>query len=661
MTLPKVKFSWRTSEIAGGAWRGGLFCFYDARAASAGRLRAWRLAISLRGLLLWLTALAVVAYFSGAGVLWAWLHRRPYNRVTYADLVLPTNWPQLQHKRGQAQIDAGLADFKDHKWREGEMKLRVGISRSPNNPAARLELARFYLAINQRSHAKTLLTDGFAYGYPGSDYLRQVCAVAADGEDYDWWISTCDTVLSQLAASPGRIVERREALLQKMSALMAANRPADVIKLVDAEGDKGGPMVDEFKVLAMIKAGHPADAVAFLDAWRKRSGSSPQVVRLQVRAFREAGRLADMEQALEELRAYSPAVPQPYIYGIIQQSLAGRWMKAEVGVDDFLLRFGSDSRTLFALAEPLGEIGDQSVLERLVAHARQQGFNPEPFQSTLLKVFVDKGDWIQARGLLAEIRSKTKTSSPEKEFWYELVTRLINAAVDPGEATQSSLTDFVRAKRIPLKMDRELIRNLRLAGRPATARVLITYAQGNYPENDTLKTWRDELDKELAAVPVAAEPPPEVASPKIPVSPAISTATAPVAVREQISEDLFFKQLVDAEKSGDFTAALGHIQDVREDRPTWLVAREADVEIEEIRLNGRVGDLPAMHLAASFYINGDSKHSIKAAGLARELYAAGCKEAAILLAKDLLKKVPNYPHAKRMLAEWEPKPAASQP
>ena len=659
MTLPKVKFSWRTSEISGGTWRGGLFCFYDARAASASRLRAWRLVISVRGLLLWLTALAVVAYFSGAGVLWAWLHRRPYNRVTYADLVLPANWPQLQHKRGQAQIDAGLADFKDHKWREGEMKLRVGINRSPDNPAARIELARFYLAISQRSQAKTLLTDGFDYGYPGSDYLRQVCAVAADGEDYDWWIHTCDTVLVQLAASPARIVERREALLQKMSALMAANRPADVIKLVDAEGDKGGPLMDELKVLALIKDGRPADAVSFLDAWRKRSGSSPQVVRLQVRAFREAGRLADMEKALEELRAYSPAVPQPYIYGIIQQSLAGRWMKAEVGVDDFLLRFGSDSRTLFALAEPLGEIGDQRVLERLVAHARQQGFNPEPFQNTLLKMFVDKGDWVQASGLLADIRSKTKTSSPDKEFWYELVSRLINAAVDPGDGTQSSLTDFVRAKRIPLKMDRELIRSLRLAGRPATARVLITYAQGNYPENDTLKTWRDELDKELA---VAAEPPPGVVLPKVDVVAAtVAAVDAPPPVREEVSEDVFLKQLAEAEKAGDFQDALSQIQAMRATRPTWLVVREADIEIEEIRLNGRVGDLPALHLAASFYINGDSKHSLKTAGLARELYAAGCKEAAILLAKDLLKKVPNYPHAKRMLAEWEPKPAPSQP
>ncbi len=659
MALPKVKFSWRTSEITGGAWRGGLFCFYDARAASAGRLRAWRLAISLRGLLLWLMALAVVAYFSGAGVLWAWLHRRPYNQVTYADLVLPTHWPQLQHKRGQAQIDAGLADFKNHKWREGEMKLRVGLGRAPGDTNARVELARFYVAINQRSQAKAVLTAGLACGYPGSDYLRQICTLAADAEDYDWWIQTCDTVLKQLPASSGRGVERQEAVLQKMAALMAANRPDEVLKLVDAQDDKGGPMVDEFKVLALIKAGRPAEAVDFLAVWRKRSGSSPQVVRLQVRAFREAGRLADMEQAIEELRAYSPAVPQPYIYGIIQQSLAGRWLRAEVGVDDFLLRFGSNPRTLFALAEPLVEIGDQRVLEKLVAHARQQGFNPEPFQNAQLKVLLNKDDWPHARVLLTELRSKSKAVSPEQAFWYELVDRLCNAAVDPGEGTQSSLIDFVRDKRLPLKIDKELINGLRRAGRPATARALITFAQGNYSENDTLKTWRDELDKELAVV---VAPLPEVVLPRIAVAKAAGAAAVePTPAREEVTEDVFFKQLAESEKAGDFDGALKQIQAMRDDRPTWLVVREDDIEVEEIRINGRVGDLAALHLASSLYINGDSKRSLKTAGLARELYAAGCKDAAILLAKELLKKVPNYPHAKRMLAEWEPKPAAVRP
>jgi hypothetical protein len=607
-------------------------------------------------MLLWLVGLAVVAYFAGAGALCWWFHRRPYTEITYADLVLPTRWPELQHKRGQAQIKAGLADFKNQKWREGEMKLRVGLWRSPDDTNARIELSRFYVAINQRNQAKAVLNDGLNYGFPGLTYIKQICALAADGEDYDWSIQVCDKALAQLAADRERTKEFRDVTLQKLTVLMAANRPDDVLKIVDVQRETGGPMFDEFRVLALLKAGRAADAVASLEAWRKRSGSTPQVIRLQVRAFREAGRLADMEQAVEALRVYSPAVPQPYVYGIIQYLMAGRWLKAYVCVDDFLLRFGSNPANLMALAEPLVEIDDKSVLEQLIDHARQHGFSHEPLQSALLKVLVDKSEWRQARELLAEIRSESKANSPEKAFWYELVDRLSNAALDPGEGTQSSLIDFVRGKKLPLKFDRLIITHLRLAGRPATARALVTFFQGIYPENAALKTWCDELDKELAALAVPAT---EVVSPAVTVAAAPAVAIPPA--REVSAEDVFFRHLTEAVKVNDFEGALKQILVIRDARPEWLTEREADIEFEEIRINGRVGDLPAQHVATRFYLTGDAKRSLKAADLARELYAAGCKEAAILLARDLLKKTPDYPPAKRMLAEWQPKPVSVKP
>lgn len=607
-------------------------------------------------MLLWLVALTFAAYFAGAGGLWWWLHRRPYNEVMYADLVLPSRWPGLQHKRGQAQIKAGLADFKNLKWREGEMKLRVGLLRSPENANARLELSRFYLAINQRSQAKALLNEGLKYGFPGLPYIKNICALAAEEENYDWSIQVCDKALAQLAADRERTEERRDVTLQKMTVLMAADRPDDVLKIVGAQGDKAGSIFDEFRVLALVKAGRPAAAVASLEAWRERSGAMPQVMRLQVRAFREAGRMADMEQALEELRACTPASPQPYIYGIVQYQLAGRWRKACAWVDDFLLRFGSNPDNLLTLAEPLVEIDDRMVLEQLIDHARLHGFNGEPLQVALLKVLVDKGEWLKARELLSEIRSQFKTATPERTSWYELMDRLSNAALDPGEGTQSSLIDFVRGKKLPFKIHRLIITQLRAAGRPATARALISFAEGDYPETGVLKTWRDELDKERA-VP-AVVPPQDVVSPAM--TPA-GVSAVELSSREVPAADVFFRRLNGAVKANDFEGALKQILVIREVRPEWLVTHEAAIEIEEIRINGRVGDLPAQHVATRFYLNGDAKRSLKAAELARELYAAGCKEAAILLAKDLLRKTPDYPPAKRILAEWEPKPVVAKP
>ncbi len=657
MTLPKTKVVWRTPVIEGAKWRLGLFCLYDARVGSAGRKRAWRMAISLRGVLAWLAGLAVAAYFMAAGVLWLWLGQRPYNYVTYSDLILPTHWSQLHEKRGQSQIEEGLEDFKNHNWSGGEMKLRIGLAKAPGNTKACLELARFYLAINQRGRAKAVLNAGLASGYPGAIYIRQMCAAAADGEDYDWWIATCDTALAQLTSQSAKATDRKEVFLQKLAALMAAGRTEEVIRVVDAQGDNRRAAFDEFKVLALLKAGRAGEAVAFLDGWRARSGVGPQVVRLQVRAFREAGRLADMEAALAELRGYGPTTTQPYIYGIIQYLLAGQRVEADRGVEDFLLRFGGSLTDIMPLAEPLAEIDDRPVLERLVAYARQQGFEPELFQRALIKVMIDKGDYREAKALIVEVRSSPKPPGPALDFWYEIMERLANASLDPAAGAQSFLTDYIGARRLPLKMTKDIITTLRHAGRPATARVVITFAQGVYPENDTLKIWRDELDKELAPI-VETKPAVVAFKPSAkPVAPGVPAA-AP-AVRELLREDAFFKQLAEAKKAGDFAGALKQIQNLREAAPDWLGAREDEIEREEIRLNGRLGDLPSLRLAASLYVNGDAKHSLKAAELARELHAEGFKDAAIFLAKEILRKVPDYPMAKRLLAEWEPKPAAA--
>ncbi len=655
MTIPKTSVVWSTPAIEGAKWRLGLFCLYAARGDGVGRKPAWRLAISVRGVLAWLSGLALAAYFFAAGVLWLWLDRRPYNYVTYSDLVLPTRWSQLNGKRGQAQIAEGIEDFRNHNWSGGEMKLRIGLAKAPGNTKACLELARFYLAINQSGRAKKVLNAGLAAGYPGAIYIQQMCAAAAEAEDYDWLIATCDTALAQLAGQPSKTADRKDVLLHKLAALTAAGRTEEVIRTVEEQGDNRRAAFDEFKVLALLKAGRAGQAVTFLDGWRARTGADAQVVRLQVRAFREAGRLADMEKALAELRAFSPTSAQPYIYGIIQHLMAGQRLEADRGFEEFLLRFGSSSEDVLKLAEPLAEIGDRPGVERLVRYARQQGFQTEPFQCVVIKVMIEQGDYRAAKALIAEVRSSPKPPAPALEVRYEIMERLADAAIDPSAGAQSFLTDYLSARRLPLKITQQVITTLRRAGRPATARVLITFAQGIYPENGTLKIWRDELDRELTA---AIETKPDVAAVavKLPSKPEVP-AIVPVA-RETLGEDAFFKRLAEANKAGDFAGALKQIQDLREAAPDWLGAHKDEIQREEIRLNGRVGDLPSLRLATSLYVNGDAMRSLKAAALARELYAAGSKDAAIFLAKEILRKVPDYPMAKRLLAEWEPKPSA---
>ncbi len=615
-------------------------------------MRSNELLISLRGLFAWLGMLTLVAYFMGAGMLWLVLDRRPYNFVAYKDLVLPSHWSRIQKLRGQAYISEGLDDLRKHKWREGAMKLQLGVNRYPEATKARIELASFYVAANQRKQAKQLLRDAFDFGYPGRAYVRHVCTLAADSEDYDWWISTCNVALAQLSYTLGQTAEYQEIMQQKLSALMAAGRTGEVLRLVDADKGSDRAFFKEFKVLALLKEGRTQEAVAFLQNWREIAGLDPQVLRLQVRAFRETGRLDEMDKAIDQLRALDPADPHPYIYGITQRYLAGRRKDADQSIEQFLLRFGGSPEAVATLVSPLAEISALPQIERLIDHAREQGFALEPYRLARIKVLLDASDWAGALEDLNTLKDSLKTPDLATTLWIELMGRLIKAAINPSEGVQSHLIDFVSKRQLSFKTDREFVDILRRAGRPATARLLVVYAQNVYPENRTLKGWRDEIDAELAKTEVAAQ------TQKIKLfsvrAPAPAVVPQPVIVHEELSADVFFKRLVEFDQKKDFGAGLRQILDLRLAKPSWFRGREDDIQYEEIRFNGRIGDMLAFRMVVNEYFNGSRDRAAHGIVLARDLYANNCKEAARLLLKEVLRKTPDYPPAKRLLSAWEP-------
>lgn len=661
MAFPKIKLCWNGSRVDA-EWHLGLFGFYARGSAGDSRLRG--IVITIRGLLAWLAGLAVAGYFIAAAALWFWLDRRPYNYVGYADLILPTRWSGIDKLRGQALIDEGMEDIKARKWGEGLAKLRIGIARNPDDIKGRRTLAEIFLAMKASKQAIEIYDGGLAVRYPGRDYVEAMVKSAAQSENYEWWLRTIDRALALVKDNPAQEGERRWLIQQKLAALIAADRPADALALAEVEGESGSPAISEFHVLALLKAGKPDEALAFLNEWSARAAAGridPQIVRLQVRAYRETGDLAGMDRALEQLRTLSPSDPRPYVYGIVQRLLAGERAKAEASLDSFLLRFGSTPQYLQMLAAPLAEIAERDTLVRLIAYARQQGFDLEPFRRFLVQALVSKGEWREAAAVMAEINANKKSDAAAQ--WYAIMEAQIRAALDAAGGAQSSLVSLVRGRQFQLSFYKDLISNMRKAGRPETARGIITFAQGIYPQNSVIEAWRKELDTELAAskaTQVAATDA-LVALPKPSASATAATATPPVATRAELVEDAFMAKLEELTKAGDYGAALQHIREARLARPAWLGGREVELSRAEIRLQGRAGDLLGLRTAARLYITGDRLRSAQMIEIARELHSAGRKEEAILLLRELIAKVPDYTVAQRQLAEWSPKPAVKTP
>ena len=594
------------------------------------------LAVSLRGLLLWGLALTVSGYFSGAGAIYLYLDRKPYNFVTYADLVLPTHWSRVSGLRGQAMIAEGMDDWRRQNRAGALQLLGPGLSRYPQAWKARLVVAQCYLDMNHRRQALVLLREGLRLGYPGRDYLAGLCGLAAQGEDYELWLETCDTALAQLAGRPALAADRRWVVQQKLSALIAADRGDEAVRLAEAEGEQQGSVMNEFKVLGLLKAGKSGDAVDLLAQWRTAAGGTEQILRLQVRAFREAGQPAAMDRALADLRQLDPAAPPPYVYAVVQQILAGRRPEAERALAEFLRRFSSQLADLVKLAEPLAEIGEEPMLLDLLALARSEGLELLPLQRSLVVVRVHRGDWAGAGSVLAEMKPAIKPADASGQFWCGWMSLIVAAATDPADGTQSRLVSFVREHRLPLSLYRDTLAALRRAGRPATAREIDTYALGAYPDNSYLLTLRNELDRELAAA-----------------APAPGPAKAPAVAG---SETGFFAGLDRLVRAADYPAALQQIRDLRAARPDWLDAHEDELQQQEILLNGRLGNVLELQSAVRFFLTGDQKRSQKAVELAQQLRTAGRKDESVLLLKEVLRKVPGFPPAQRQLNLWVPPP-----
>ncbi len=351
----------------------------------------------------------------------------------------------------------------------------------------------------------------------------------------------------------------------------------------------------------------------------------------------------------------SPTDPRTYVYGIVQDLLAGRRSEANTAFEAFVFRFGGTSQYLQLLAPPLAEINEPPMIERLIAYARQQGFKLDPFRRCLVEALVGKGDWREAATAITEMENDPKaTSGAAASAWHDIMHAQIQAALDPADGVQSTLVSLVRERQFTVGFYKALVVHMRSAGRPSTAREIITYAQGVYPQNTTIETARKELDDELAAA--------QAAKPVMAITRAATTiATSSAPARVELNEVEFQHRLDALIKAGDYEGALNYLHDARFAKPAWLDAREAEFARYEVRFAGRLGDMVEFRSAIRRFNNGDRLRSAQIIDIARELNTAGSKEAAVFLLRELLAKVPDYTAAQRLLAEWTPKPATKAP
>jgi len=631
----KIKFIWGGSRAIPGRWYLGLFGLYDRGEGRRGR----GIAISMRGILSWSAGLALAAYMAGATALfWMW-ERNPYSLLTYGDAVLyPLRQQTIGEKKGQAFIARGADAFRERKFHDAAMLLRLGLARYPRDLRARLMLAQYYFMANQRPMAAQVLEEGLTDEYPGRAYLEALFGAAEQGDDFQKIIAVADRYRERLRGSEDSRLEFRWLMGRQFAALAAAGRHE--VALERAQAEVSGDFAWEHRVLALLSLGRTGEALAALAEWRETPGADRRtVLRLNIRALREAKRFDEMDAAIQTLRDLNPAEPPPAVYGVVQRALAGRETAADEALDDYLFRFGGSARNLQLLAEPLAEIGDRRRLERCIAAALERGYPPGRFQVLLVETLVNQGDWAAANRILTSIPPPTGREAAQGEVWRALMQRLIDVGATPSDAAQIELLEFLRGRPWPVQTFRRSIETLRLAGRLDAARDAIAMATRAFPTSPWVQTQADEVAAAIAARDM----------PVVPV--------APVAVRLP-GEAIFFGQLDGAIEAGRWADAARQVSEARGARPApnWVAANEPRLRLAQVRIGRGLADRSTMVGSARLYLNGSDERSNRILELAREFHAAGDPGAAQAVTREVLSRTPGYPPAQRLLAEWEPKP-----
>jgi len=641
--ITRIKLQWGASSVTPGDWYLGLFGLYTRK---TGRGRG--LAVSVRGALVWGALASAVAYCGGAGYYWWKQEQRPYNYVRYTDVLLyPISGEKRREVRelqGKSLIADAFDAIQAQQWGRGLMNLRLGLERYPRDLTARLKLAQIFLGIRLRAKAQETLMQGLGYGWPGRAYIQSAIEMAAGGEDYELVIEICDRAMVLHDPARHSATDRRWLVEQKVRALIAEKRTEDALAFAERETDSvSDATLSELRLLALLQAGRADEAVAYGEAWAARAGGESQALRLLARSYREAGRIEDMKRMLVRLRADSPADPRAPVFAMIQLFLAGLDEEGRRMLDDYIFRFGGSEANFILAAEPLAEIKRADELEILLAAAAERGFRDSRLLATRLQVLIAGRRWAEATRQIYEIRATLTAGAAGRAAMLDFFQYLVAAASDPAEGAQTSLVSFVRERQLTMAAYRQCVEILRASGRTDTARQIVTFAQGSYPNNQYLADTMAALDKEIADR-IAAE---EAARPVV----------APVEAF--MSAKAFFAEADRVAGAQGSSAALALFAEMRKAWPEWLRLNSETVDRRELELRADLDDIAALQSAARSYITAERARIQAVIALATRLHEAKRDAEARMLLTEILRKAPADPAATALMTRWFPAPKAA--
>ncbi|MEY4489764.1 MAG: hypothetical protein RIQ79_2272 [Verrucomicrobiota bacterium] len=649
----RIQFTWGCPPDAPGPWRFWVFCFFRRAKSpvtgnyyvSARSSTAYPLAviISLRSFFLWMLAISLAAYFGGGALIANWYGKKPFNLITYPDLVLPWRWSRLETLRGQANLAQADANLKDGDLRSAYAYLRSGLARYPDDSKGRLQLATIYVLFRKRPEADKTLLAAYDYTYPGADYFKKSIELIEPGDNPELLIGYCARArASAIASGAATPAELRQIDLVAARTLNSLEHYDEAVAYVEKNQPADASFLHSTKISRALALKDIPAAKAELDLWLAEKPDEEPALNTAIRVYGAAGMVPEMQAKILRLRSLYPENPDYIALGMVENIKAGQTTAALDLLDISVIRFAHKPAVYGDWAEAIGKTGKSEVVARLEQLVRETNQNPQAVILSMMLAQLRRQAWAEAEASSARLDLLYPGVSPRLQTLHRVAKALLETCSQPVKGAQNTLANSIAGGWVSLTLYKQIIDALVAAERYESAQEILTLAEGYYPQSRYILAQRTLISGRQLAQKAAlerrnAERLGADAAPQIPADAAA-----------------LYAELDTRLASNQIDEALQLLRNVRKANPAWLKSVLPEVEWREIVVAGQSDNLTLLQLALRTYLRGRPEVRLERA-LAQAVvwHTQNHMSAAALIVREVLNLQPVQKTALRLKSEWK--------
>lgn len=624
--IPFFRIIWGGKEVIRGNWYLGLIGLH-----TKGYPRELWIYLSMREFLRWSAGTLVVTYFVGAAVLTWFYSRNPYNKITYADLILPTRWSELRTLRGEANIEEGLAKLKAGQYGPAFMLLNQGLARKPDNIPARLVVAQMYTSMGYLNRAMQVYRAGLPYAGEQRRFIAAAIQLAEYTEDYELVLTLVKeaepAVPTDFPSLRTFLQEKRILAYEKLGryddieALWTANQAAPTMRLNAAH------------LRALAATGKAAEAIAALEAKPAQYGLLREPWELLLELARIAQNPAAVNRALDTLVQLEPTRYRFYVKRIAYLVETDAEQAASEQIDSYFLRFGSDPVAVVMLLKGIEQKPTQQAVDHIWREISALGLAGPAAHMTYVQNLIKLGALERAQQQYAIACYEIERTKYRDDGWMEGTGILLELMRSDSPSSRSLLQNYAVNRALPPSAFRAMIGSLLDAKRLAAAREIALLASNRYPSIRDLPAAATDLSA------------PEVTNTVAAIKPRDAEVSLPL---DQARQEL--ASLDAAIQSGQWGDALTRC--IRVEKSP--LARELGDQLLSrfIKIHGHLSNQAELSWHMRRLLGLGRLEPARLRALAEELNSSGRADSAQTLLREVLRRHPDAKWASDLLRVW---------